>query len=75
LREITYQIVGVGIIASLSISQKKQWSCFAISLGIFSLLNAKHVMKELEKMEGIWLAQGNFKRHDQQVLLRNIAVW
>jgi hypothetical protein len=64
LREIAYQTIGVGIVASLSKSQKKQWPSFPISLGIFSLLNAKHALKEVEKMEGIWLAQGNFKRHD-----------
>jgi hypothetical protein len=28
------------------------------------LLNRKHALKEVEKIEGIWLAQGNFKRHD-----------
>jgi len=64
LGEISYQIVGVGIVAFLSKSQKKQWPCFPISLGIFSLLNVKHALKGVQQMEGIWSAQGNFKIHD-----------
>jgi hypothetical protein len=70
LREIAYQIVGVGIVASLSKSQKKKWPSFPIPLGIYSLLNAKHALKEVEQMEGIWLAQGNFKKHDPMGLVK-----
>jgi len=71
LREIRYQIVGVGIVSSLSKSKKKKIPYFPISLCILSLLNEKHALKEVEKMERIWLAKGNFKRHDPIGLVRN----
>jgi hypothetical protein len=75
LREIAYQTVSVGIATFLSRSQKRQWPSFPISLGIFTLLNANHAQKEVEKMEGIWLAMGISRNMTQQKLSKNIVVW
>jgi hypothetical protein len=54
---------------------KKQWPSFPIPLGIYSLLNSKHALKEVEQLEGIWLAHGNFKRHDPIGLVKSIVAW
>jgi hypothetical protein len=64
LREIAYQIVSVGDVSFLSRSQKRQWPSFPISLRIFTLSNAKHAQREVEQTNRIWLAHGNFKKHD-----------
>jgi len=53
LREITYQTIVMGIFASLSKNQKKQWSSFLVSLGIYCLLNGKHALKEVEELENM----------------------
>jgi hypothetical protein len=51
----------LGIVASLSKNQKKQWPSFPISLGIYCLLNGKHALKEAKQLGNIWLACGNFQ--------------
>jgi hypothetical protein len=64
LREIAYHIVSVNIAVTLAKNQKRKWPNFPISLGIYTLLNPKHAQKEVDLLDGIWLAQGDFKRHD-----------
>jgi hypothetical protein len=29
----------------------------------------------VDQLDGIWLAQGNFKKHDPTKLLKNIVLW
>jgi hypothetical protein len=57
LREFAHITISFGITTSLSKSHKKQRPSLPIPLGIYSLLNAKHALKEVEQMERIWLAQ------------------
>jgi len=43
----------MGIATSLYKNQKKQWTYFHISLGIYYFSNAKHTLKEAERLEYI----------------------
>jgi hypothetical protein len=55
-------------------NQKKKWPTFPILLGIYTLLNAKHAQKEVDQLDGIWLAQGDFKKHDPTKVVKKHCV-
>jgi hypothetical protein len=38
------------------------------------LLNEKHAQREVDLLEGIWLAQGYFKKHDPTEVVKNHCV-
>jgi hypothetical protein len=75
LKEIAYHIVVVDIAVTLAKNLKKQWPNFPISLGIYTLSNPKHAQKEIESLDRIWLAHGDFKRHDPiEVVIKHYAM-
>jgi hypothetical protein len=74
LREIAYHIVSVNIASTLVKNQKRKWPTFPISLGIYTLSNPKNAQKEVDSLDKIWLAQGDFKSHDQTEVVKKHCV-
>lgn len=64
LREIAYQTVVEGVTALLSSHSKKTWPKFPIKVGIFTLLNGPHALKEATAIKELCLCTGTLRRHD-----------
>jgi hypothetical protein len=59
----------------LAKNQKRKWPNLPMSLSVYNLLNEKHSQKKVDLLDGIWLAQGYFKRHDPiEVVKRHCVV-
>lgn len=64
LREIAYQTMVEGVTALLSFHSKKTWPKFPIKVGIFTLLNGRHALKEAAAIKELCLCTGTLRRHD-----------
>jgi hypothetical protein len=74
-REVAYQTIEKGVTAYLSEKNKKYWPNFPLHIGQYSLLNKKHVEKEVEVLKEICLCTGNKKGHDpQNIIYKHIKV-